>query len=409
MKKEFIWTVTSQVITLLGGLLLIKLLAKMLSTEDYGFYALLMSIMSLVLMLPFTAFLQGVGRYVSIYEKRNEYDKFISSVLMIFFSLIAVYSVFAIGYKETIGVQKGLWDELFYLILFLISSELIKILYRTIKNAKRGRKIITLSIVIEFGLKIGFLYYIYLQNFSKIDLVIKILLLSNILSFLVMLSGERRFVFDMNKSLIHFQRIWLFSSPLLLWAIFGWLRDMSNRWYLDYFLDKEQVALFAMVGSIAMIAPTALSGIIGGFVVPILYQKENVEEGYTWKFTLKLLPVVSLVFILSFIVTYIYKNEIILIVSDEKYLEISWMLPWLYLVFCLYTLATLSIFEIFAHKQTKKLVLANIIPGVISVVFGFFLIKEYGIEGALLNYIFTYLSYSILTFYVVLQYSKVKT
>jgi len=181
---------------------------------------------------------------------------------------------------------------------------------------------------------------------------------------------------------------------------------MSNRWYLDYFLDKEQVALFAMLSSISMIAPTALLGIIGGYFMPIIYQKENQHRGYTRDFLYKLLPIVLMIFSFSFVITYIFKNEIILIIADEKYLSISWMLPWMYLVFCLYTLSMMATYELFAHKQTKKLILSSIIPGVISLFFGYFFIKQYGVEGALYNYIITYLSYTLLTFYVVVKYIR---
>jgi hypothetical protein len=53
-------------------------------------------------------------------------------------------------------------------------------------------------------------------------------------------------------------RIWSFSYPLLIWAVFGWLRDIANRWYLDYSLDKESVTLFAMMSSIALIPPAGI-------------------------------------------------------------------------------------------------------------------------------------------------------
>jgi O-antigen/teichoic acid export membrane protein len=408
--KELMWTFFDKLITLLGGLFLIKILAVTLSKETYGFYALITSVSALVIMLPFSALLQGVSRYISIYQQKLKYNKFFTVTLILFIVILFVYSILAMIFKSYIDVNSS-WYNVFYIVFAFIVSEIIKILYRTINNANRQRKNLVISLFLEFSIKLIILYYLYyIYNFISISNLLTIFILSNIISIIIMQQMNKN-IFDINtfkikEAKVIVLRIFLFSAPLILWAVFGWLRDMSNRWYLDYFLDKEQVALFAMMSSIAMIAPTALSGLIGSYVMPILYQKENKIKGYTRNLLFKLLPKVLIVFIFSFIITYIFKNEIILIIADEKYLDISWMLPWMFLVFSIYSLSMMATYELFAHKQTKKLIFSSIAPGIISMICGYFFIKNYGIDGALYNYIITYLSYALLTFYVVFKYIK---
>jgi len=407
--KELFWTFVYQLITLVGGLLLIKILATTLSTETYGYYTLIMSISALVIMLPFSALMQGVSRYISIYKKKEKYNNFFIVVIILNFFIISLYIIFAIIFKNIYELSDT-WNDIYYMVVLFSISEIFKVLFRTINNTNRERKNLSLSISLEFSLKIGLLFLVYFYTQISIKYILLILVLSNILSVWVMISKYRNLFTIKYLSLKQFKvytlRIWVFATPLIVWAIFGWLRDMSNRWYLDYFLDKEQVALFAMISSIAMVAPTALSGLIGGFIIPILYQKDNSDKSYVGKFLLKTMPLVLFVFLLSFMVTYIFKNEIILIIADEKYLELSWMLPWMFLTFCIYTLSMMATYEIFAHKQTKKLIWSSIIPGIISIVCGYFFIKFFGVEGALYNYIITYLSYALLTFYIVIKYTK---
>lgn len=407
--KELLWTVLYQFTLLLGGILLIKLLALTLSKSEYGHYALITSIMAFVLMLPFTAIFQAISRYLSIYQKKRKFKKFLIYILILVSVLLCLYTIVLINLNY-FGLISKEWEEYLLILFLLIISETFKVLFKTINNAKRMRKNLATSTFIEIFIKIFLIYSFWHFNFVSLQYVLIILFISNIFSILLMSFNDIRSleVTLINKKdfFILLKRIILFSSPLIIWSIFGWFRDMSNRWYLDHFLDMEQVALFAMLSSIAMIAPTALQGFIGGFFIPILYQKDNQDKRYVRKFLFKIIPTVLLIFIFSFFITYIFKNEIILIVAADKYLEISWMLPWMFLAFSFYSLSMISTYEIFAHKQVKKLIWSSVLPGIISVVCGYFFIKNYGINGALYNYIITYSSYAIFTFIVVYKHSK---
>lgn len=403
--KELLWTALYQASVLFGGLLLIKLLAVSLSKNDYGYYALITSISAFVLMMPFTAFMQGISRYLSIYIKKNKIDEFYTSIIFIFVSIVIFYLIISFILKYFISED---WNEIYFFIVLFIFSEVFKTLFYTINNANRKRKSVAISSILEFSMKSIIIYISHIYQIIDISYTLLSLFFGNILATMILIYSNNSsfsFTYINKKNLeIYFSRIWIFSYPLLIWAIFGWLRDMSNRWYLDYFLDKEQVALFAMIGSIALIAPVALQGLIGSFFIPILYQKENSQKGYTRKFLKIMLPSVLVIFLISFFITYFFKDFIVLLIVDEKYLEISWMLPWMFLVYSFYVLSMMSTYELFAHKQTKKLILSSVVPGIISLVCGYFLIKEYGINGALVNYAITYGSYSLFTFIVVWNY-----
>jgi len=316
-----------------------------------------------------------------------------------------IYLVFSFVLKSFVSDD---WNDIYFYIVLLILSEIFKILFFTINNADRKRKSVAIASILEFSTKSILIYMSYTYQIIDISYTLLALFCGNIVaSFVLIYTSNGSFSFSyLNKKNfeIYFSRIWIFSYPLLIWAVFGWLRDMSNRWYLDYFLDKEQVALFAMMGSIALIAPVALQGLMGSFFIPILYQKENTQKGYTRTFLKKMLPIVLGIFLVSFIITYYLKDFIVLLIADEKYLEISWMLPWMFLVYSFYVLSMMSTYELFAHKQTKKLIVSSVVPGIISLVCGYFLIKEYGINGALVNYAITYGSYSMFTFLVVWNY-----
>jgi len=409
MNKEFYWTLLFQFATLFGGVLLMKLLAVSLSKNEYGFYAIITSVAAFVLMMPFTGLLQGVSRYISIYQEKNQGENFLKSVFIITAIGIAIYTL--LGFVIfTFYPLNADWNNIFIVVFVFTVTEILKVTFRTINNAFRYRKNIAISVFIEFFFKVAFIFLVYSISTIDIEDVLLILIVANIMSIVFMYKEHKNnmgLVRNTKKHFkIHFLRIWIFSYPLLIWAVFGWLRDMSNRWYLDYFLDKEHVALFAMMSSIALIAPVALQGVVGSFFIPIIYQQENSQKGFAYKFLAIMLPSLAIIFFIGFIIVFFIKDFIVVLVSDEKYLSASWMLPWMFLAYSLYVLSMISTYQLFAHNQTKRLILSSVVPGIIAFGGGYILIGNYGVNGALYNYILTYSSYALLTFLAVFKYSK---
>ncbi|WP_282114492.1 oligosaccharide flippase family protein [Pseudoalteromonas arctica] len=406
--KELYWTVLFQFSSLVGGVVLMKLLAVSLTTAEYGLYAIITSIVAFVLMMPFTALLQGVSRYVSIYKKKGKEGEFITSVIVLIQMCITAYIL--VGMLVYLFYPLSVeWSNKFFLVLLLAISEVFKIMFRAINNANRERKNIAISVFVEFASKITLVFIIHMSTSLNINDVLIAFVIANILSVIIMLNKNRDSISRSNFSRkyfdIHTLRTLTFSYPLILWGGFGWLRDMSNRWYLDYFLGKEEVALFTMIASLALIIPLALQGVIGSFFIPIIYQKENDKKGVAERFLKLVIPILATVFLIGFIILYFIKDFIVVLFTDEKYLTISWMLPWMFLAYSFYVLSMVATYELLSDKQTKKLLLSSITPGVIAFFGGYYFIKNNGLEGALYNYMLTYLSYSLLTFSVVVKYN----
>ena len=409
VNKELHWTILFQFSTLVGGVLLMKLLAVTLSAAEYGFYAIITSIVAFVLTLPFTALLQGVSRYVSIYQKKGQYELFLNTVLVLILCIVTIYVFISLIFYKLYPLGLD-WGDLFFIVIVLTVSEVFKVLFKTINNANRQRKNIAISVFVEFFLKLILIFYVYVFFTANITYVLYALILGNLFAVIVLYIQNVEYIsildYSIKKSRVIIYRIWLFSYPLLIWAVFGWLRDMSNRWYLDYFLGKEEVALFSMMGSLALVAPVALQGVIGSYFVPIIYQKENSRKGAANKLLNVLLPVLTLVFSLGFVVICFFKDFIVSLLTDDKYLSVAWMLPWMFLAYSLYVISMISTYELFSQNQTKKLIVSSVLPGVIAFVGGYLFINNYGINGALYNYMLTYISYALLTFYVLIKFRK---
>jgi O-antigen/teichoic acid export membrane protein len=146
--------------------------------------------------------------------------------------------------------------------------------------------------------------------------------------------------------------------------------------------------------------------ILGSYIVPIIYQKENTQKGFARRVTNILFLVLPLFFSFIAIFIYIFSDEIISLFSSSEYIYNNWVLTYLFLAFSLYTLAMFSVYEILAQNNSKRLIMPSIVSGVLSVLSGFVLIKFYGFDGAIYSYIIGFVSYALLIFIAVFKYRR---
>jgi O-antigen/teichoic acid export membrane protein len=394
--KEKIYVMLNQAVLMLGSLFVLKLLTNYLSVDQFGIYSLILSVMALVAILPFNSVSQANIRYFSIYQNKRKLPEFIHLarkwfvLFSFFYGLLFLISALLLNYD---------W-KLLTTIYFLIIAEVAKTSLRGIVNSARKRKNVAISGLIEFTLKLVLIYLAYKYIGLNIYWTIAIFIVANMFSiYPVWVSFIRttKKPKDKFKNILEKRMFW-FSLPLIIWGVFGWARDMSNRWYLEWFVDTESVAIFTVLASIALILPTAIQSLVNAYYIPIIYQKENKQPGYTAKF-MNRFAIYFVVFssFLAFFLS-IFSSEVVVLFSSAVYVDYAPALTWMVFAYSLYILSSIMAIEVFAAKKTFYLLLPNIVPGIISMLLGYYMIKKYGLDGAFYSYLITYSAYAVLMF-----------
>lgn len=396
--KESYYTLLTQAIQMGGGLLVFKILTLNLSSNDFGIYALILSFSGIVFAFPFTAIQQALIKYSSVLSYKKALDIYDTTVIVdfILFIIYFILAGFCIFFN-LISINK----IEYILISFYIFTEVLKINNYMFLNSLRNRKKYFISVLIEFSLKV-----IILSIFTEsvYDIFI-IFILINVIGIIYSKPLNINYKIINNKKFLYWLKmIYIFAFPLAIWGIFGWMRDMSNRWIIEYYLSLSDVALFAVMNSLVVIVPGALQAFFGMYFMPILYKKEKERKGSIREFNKKLLVLGFLIIILGTVFINFTSEYIVTILSDNKYVGGAWMLAPMFFAYSLFSLSMSTTSEIFAHNKTKLLLMPNIISGIASVIAFLFLVKFYGMNGALYAFIISYLSYSILTFFVVYRF-----
>jgi len=394
--KEFFLTLSIQIVQLTGGLVVFKVLTSRLSSAEFGLYTLILAISALVLVFPFTPIQQALTKFTSTAYKKRTLEIYVTVLVMdtVFFTvyilLLFVSTVFDLFEMERITTSA--------LIALYLATEILKVNNYTYQNALRNKKRYFYAILIEFIIK-GSLLTAFVVH---VEFVLIVFIIANVCSIVVSLPRQL-LAFSMHKVRLYYwsKLIISFSYPLVLWGVFGWLRDMSNRVIIEDILSLEHVAIFAVLNSLAVFVPGALQAFFGMYFMPILYQKEKAQKNSIRIFIRKMILVgIGLITIGTIVIEFL-SNHIVELLSDSKYVEYSWMLAPMFFVFSLFLLSMSSTAEIFAYNKTKLLLMPNILSGIISVVAFIMLVKYYGLTGALFAFMLTYVSYAIMTFLVI--------
>jgi len=399
--RELLLVTLSQVVGLLSSILFIKLVSHYAAVEEYGLYSLVLSIAAFIALFPFTSFDQAISRYISIYHEDNNYHANYTSILFLYFLLItALLILFAIFYPF---LKPFIPDDILNVFDVLIIFSVLTIFRTTIlqiENFNRNRMSVLYSRIFEGVTRI--LLLIFLVLYSSVS-AYKILWIASIIFIvnIVWILFYRRALLTpqglkLNLLKTNFKNYYRFSAPLLIWAVFSWLQLYAASWFLQYYRSVEEVGYFTLLNTIALIVPAQVVGIIGTFIVPIMYQTESTRNRYTREKTKEIAIYLALFFILIFVFMLFFHSFIVEILSSSKYVAYSWLLPYLFLAAAFSNIAIIWTYEFFVHKKTKQLLLAQILPAFISILSCYFLIPVYGIIGATVALLLTSVSYFIL-------------
>lgn len=397
-KKEIILSTLSQLILLAQLIIQNKLLAVYFSKLDYGNWSLLLSIYVLISMIPFTAFDQAIAKLTYSKINSDEQYYFTNNVYLGYLLLFLMYFIALISLTPALFANTILSTFFAYFMLYTF-SEILKNSLLVMDNASRNRLRVMLLRLFELLFRSILLIVLGLTDNFNINNVLIIFMIGNII---LILTSYRKFntffnYIKINKFKELFKEILTFSYPLVIWAVFGWLQNMINRWYLDYYLNPEIVAAYTILVSLSFFFPNAIYGIINNFFMPYIFSK-NTKSSFS--FYIKYILIVGLFLSLYTIFVAFLREYLVLILADSKYLEISSYIPFLTLSSSIYIIAMLSTFEIYRSGETKLLLFPTILSGLIPAIAGFFLINHFGFIGAIMNYFLGQMVYSILVLYI---------
>lgn len=313
LAKEGSWILIGQIASVLGSLVLVRVLTERLDPTQYGQLALGLTVAGLVNQVVMGGVNNGISRFYSIAAEKQDILGYLRSssqlmgyatLLVLVIGLVLLSVLLFLGNTRWLGLASA---ALVFSVISGYNSTL-----SGIQNAARQRAIVAFHGGFDAWLKIllvvGMMYW--LGNSSEavvIAYVISSLLItSSQFIFLRRLILRQPIQRERNSQWL--RQIWAFSWPFSTWGLFTWAHLSSDRWALEYFTTSKNVGVYAVLFQLGYGPISMATGLTVSFLGPILYQRSgdatdpirniNVHR-IVWRITLFCLLLTLIVFLLA--------------------------------------------------------------------------------------------------------------
>jgi O-antigen/teichoic acid export membrane protein len=395
--SEKVIVVVGRAIDAIGSLVFLKMLASAATKQDVGAYLLASSFLAIALTVSFSAFDQGLLRNITEYSKRAE-------LAARYCAMLVAYAGIAVLLSVAFGIVLTMWDTaqelrpvMAPLSLWLV-CESIKNLNQTVANGTRSRTLIAVASAADYGCRILMLAWFTMDATVGPSTIINLLAVSGVAASAAYLVGQRsllaRFSWaNVRNTLLDSIR---FSWPMIIWGLFGWLQNMSNRWLLSSFAGLSVVAEYGVLVSITSFPVAALLGVVVTYVVPILYEQESSGKASSRQIVVKVVLALVPVCALMVLVAAVWHREITLLLSGPAYVAHSSMLPVIMAAACFNAICSVLTYAVYAQRRVLSLLMANTVPGAFSLAFGYSAVRSFQFDGAVLTLVLSQLLAGVL-------------
>ncbi|MCI5064515.1 oligosaccharide flippase family protein [bacterium] len=408
--REGGWIVCGQIATVLGSLVLVRILTEYLPPAVYGELALAMTGATLVNQVFLGGLANGIARYFSIARERGEVHSYFRAV-----RTLTEYAVLAVGAVALVVLLVSRSAELnlsFSLLgtvaLFAVLSG-VNSLLGGIQNAARQRAVVALHTGGDAWLKIALcaLLLTFLPALPAVVLggyVLSSLFVTTsqyyFLSRLRAREASRSSSADGGGEVSHWKReILRYSWPFSVWGIFTWAQFASDRWALATFATEDEVGYFAVLYQIGYYPISLLLTMCSSFLAPILYErsgdaseKERVRHSDSLAHQVILLTVgITLAGVL---LTGFFHRELFSFVVAEEFLVVSSYLPWFVLGGGVVAIGQFRALQLLSRLQSRKMMSAKVVTACIGVTLNFVGAAYFGIGGVLVALVLTALIFA---------------
>jgi len=420
LSKEGSWILFGSAISVLGSLLLVRVLTEYLQPAEYGDLALGLTIAGLVNQVAMGGVTSGIGRFYSIATEKGDLWGYLSASKRLMgyatlgvaaIALVLMTGLFATGQSQWMGLAAAVF-------VFSILSGYNSAL-GGIQNAARQRAIVALHSGMDAWLKIGLAVGVVLWLGSSSTAVV----IGYALSALLVTSSQLFFL----KRLMQrhgggthspctedwVRQMWLFSWPMMAGGLFNWGYYASQRWALELFVSTADVGKFYALTQIAY-SPFSMAGsLFMSMLIPILYARAGALGNHQRIANVRgiLFKIAALGVGATFLVagiTFFWHEAIFKLLVAKQYHDVSVYMPMIVIAAGLLQ-SSMALGSILTTANKTKNALPLAIYGqTIIVLLNMIFTYLYGITGLIFSMVFGAALHIIWMYSIIVKHGHVK-
>jgi O-antigen/teichoic acid export membrane protein len=413
--KEGSWIVIGQILSVLGSLILVRILTEHLDPTQYGQLALGLTVAGLVNQMVMGGINNGISRYYSIaFEKKELHSYLRASRLMMAYATLAVL---VIGLMLMTGL---LWLRYFQWMGLASAALLFSLIsgyngsLSSIQTAARQRAVVAVHISVESWLKV----IIVLGTFLIIGNSSTLIVFGFALSSLLITGSQylllRKFIAMQKETNIDskpwIRQMWAFSWPFSTWGFFTWAQVSSDRWALEAFTSTHDVGMYSVLFQLGYTPISMASGLIVSFFAPIFFQRtgdgtDSLRSANVHKLILRVTLICFLIIMIGFLLTLVMHGWIFRLFVSTSYQSVSYLLPWMVLAGGLFSAGQILTLKVVSAMKSSELMKVKIVTALLGVFMNIYFTSIAGLKGIIAALLAFSVIYFVWIYVVVFQIS----
>jgi O-antigen/teichoic acid export membrane protein len=396
----------TNVIKSLVPFLMLPILTLYLSVEDYGVLSLVE--VSILFLAPFISL--NINSAINIeFYKLNKVDlkQYITNAIFLSFIVLFICLFLVFLFQSFILKALGLSSDLIlwlpiFAFLRIISSVVLG-LYQVSDNAKKFAYFTFFQTFIDFVLSYLLVVFYKFGYLGRLEGIYIALSISTILGIYI-LQKQQYFSFKIVTK--YSKEILSYGVPLIPHVLGGVVLAMSDRYFISYFIDNEQVGYYSVAYQISALmllvgvsVNQAWSPMLFRYLKDIHLNQDKIKKITFILFGLFLIAGISIYFLSDFIFS---------LLVDEKFYQAKEYFPYLLIGFVFQSFYYLITNYLFFYKKTVLLAKLTFSSALVNIVLNYLFIIKYGVIGVAYATAITYVVYFIVVFIIVNRLIKNK-
>jgi O-antigen/teichoic acid export membrane protein len=390
-----------------SNIFLIPLYANYLTTTEYGIISSVTLFSTIGTSFLTLGLNSAITRFYVEFDK-VEFKRFLFSVFFfqlsiafliactfIFFGGFFLDHLFAnVPYDPFLkyGIYIGLTGIFSTIPLALLQAQSKALLYRILT---------TTSFIIATTLMISFIVFRKEGSLGGIKASLYAnLLMAPVYVWFILRNGEISFRVSYLKTAL------LFSLPIMVYAVFGTLTELSSRYFIERFISLSELGIYNIAQQIASLLVLLINAVNMAWV-PIFYEEAKKNENSTLFSDFGKLLVFTTT--LVGLTLSLFSKELIALLMPESYSSVSIYIPYLVLAYIFgsgYWVLVIS--PISFSRKTIYLPVLTILSGVLSISLSLLLVPNVGAIGAALSTLISYCVLISVTYFIYKKHSAIK-
>ncbi len=391
--------------------LLLPLYSNLIPTEEFGQYALVMSLYAIIAVFYQSGLQSALSKYYLEEENEGRRKEIFSTIInaagligitltIIIFILsgwIARETTGTIGYS---GLIRIIFAALFFESITFITLHLLR-------TKELARKVVVYS---SFSAVVNLIFNIYLVYFLQLGIygIIWAQLVTSISVFFILLPFLREnYLPRIKKDML--KTFFTFAYPLIIAGLLSASVAVIDRFIIDHFLGKSEVGIYSFAYRIALVMNIFVMSLRSAWTPYSIriYNSGNYSEEFGKSFT-KIIGVSLFIFlVVSIFIDDLFTLNISgFFLFNPQYRSGIEIIP-VVLVSYIFS-AVVTYFSVYPYASGKSVhfLVGDLIALVINIVLNFWLIPVYGIMGAAAATFFSYLGNA--AYLVIISEHKIK-